>query len=111
MVDFPAFVSHGQMKEYFELYCKKFDLNTHIKLNHEVILVSEPHSSDSSERSDGRWRITTKSHEGHKMWVFDKVVIAIGRFQTPVWPDIEGINKFHGTILHAAEYNPAFSRL
>ena len=85
------------MKEYFELYCKKFDLDKHINLNHEVTMISE------LDEQTG-WRITTKSSEGHKMWLFDKVVVAIGRHISPIWPEIEGIDKFKGTIIHASAY-------
>jgi len=96
-LDYPQFVSHVQLKEYCELYCDKFNLNPVIKLGHEVVELEEI-------KKDTQWRVKTRSKDGSKVWLFDKVVVAIGRHQTPVWPKVQGFDKFKGTLMHASTF-------
>jgi dimethylaniline monooxygenase (N-oxide forming) len=58
-----------------------------------------------------KWVVDTEE-DGPKL--FDKVVLATGINQVPIWPTIEGIERFEGTVTHSRsfkKYELAFSRL
>ena len=103
-LEYPPFVSHVQLKEYCELYCDKFNLNPVIKLGHEVLEAEEV-------KPDTQWRLKTRSKEGTKVWLFDKVVVAVGRHQTPIWPKVQGFDKFKGTLIHSSRFVPQFREM
>lgn len=93
--EYPTFISHTQLKEYCQAYCEKFDLISCIKFGHEVVAMAEI-------KENGGWRVTTTSEDGNKTWLFDKVVITIGRHQTPMWPEIDGLENFKGSLIHSS---------
>ncbi|MFZ4813798.1 MAG: flavin-containing monooxygenase [Phototrophicaceae bacterium] len=48
----------------------------------------------------GRWCIETRDGTIQT----DAVIAATGRFGRPVWPKIDGLDQFTGTVIHAHEY-------
>jgi cation diffusion facilitator CzcD-associated flavoprotein CzcO len=91
--DFPEVLPHDKMKEYLELYCEHNVLKQHIKFGYEVMNLDQ--------MKDDRWQVTTQSAKGTEQWTFDKVILASGRHQTPLWPKVENLEKFKGEIIHA----------
>jgi cation diffusion facilitator CzcD-associated flavoprotein CzcO len=100
-LDYPDFVPHEKTKEYFEAYCDNFGLKKYIKFHHSVVGLVQS--------ATGTWTLSTKSAAGIVEWEFDKVLLATGRHQTPIWPKIEGYENFQGSLTHVATCFPLFS--
>jgi cation diffusion facilitator CzcD-associated flavoprotein CzcO len=97
-LDYPVFPLHQQLKTYFESYCEYFGLFPSIKLEHEVIRAEKI--------GEGKgWRIETSSKYGHETWTFDKLVVSTGRFGVPVFPKVEDLDKFQGSLIHTVAYD------
>ena len=94
------YAPHEKIKEYCDAYCEKFGLKKHIKFRHDVVNLSQT--------SIGKWRLTSKSAGGLTVHLFDKVLLATGRHQTPIWPKIEGLEDFRGSLIHVSKYTPTF---
>jgi dimethylaniline monooxygenase (N-oxide forming) len=90
-------LTHDKVKEYLDAYCEQFDLKRHIKFGHEIVKVEQVAIED-------QWQIITKSDAGLEAWLFDKVVMATGRFQLPLWPQVENLDKFEGELIHSSRY-------
>ena len=57
----------------------------------------------------GRFTVTVRELEHDRMVSeeFDYVVVATGHFSTPNVPDFEGLEGFHGRVLHAHDFRDA----
>lgn len=97
--DYPSHLTHDKFKEYLDAYCKHFDLKRHIRFRHEIVKVEQVGDKN-------QWQITTKSDTGVETWFFDKVVMATGRYQIPIWPHVENLDKFGGELIHASRHQP-----
>ncbi|KAI3535866.1 hypothetical protein CABS01_00809 [Colletotrichum abscissum] len=94
------------IERYLEAYAKEFDLLPHIKFSTKVSKV---------ERDDvnGKWVIHTHNtlpgmETGLQKHVFDRVVLATGIVNTPMMPDIKGIEKFEGEAKHSIEFKDPY---
>lgn len=94
--EFANFMHNRQMLRYFQLYAEKFLLYPHIKLNHEVLSVTQAEDYPST----GRWVVQYKTKEGTKEEIFDGVMICIGHHVKPNLPTFPNQEKFKGTIVH-----------
>jgi dimethylaniline monooxygenase (N-oxide forming) len=95
-LDYPAYVPHEKIKQYLEEYSEKFGLKKHIRFRHDVVRLEQI--------TNGTWQVSTKSTLGIQDWRFDKVILATGRHQTPIWPKIEGLEDFRGSLTHVAKF-------
>lgn len=98
----PPYLTQPEMITYLEKYADKFDLRKHIHFN-ALVLNSERSSTDDT------WLLSVKdlktdSVENQK---YDKVVVATGQYTLPVIPQIPGIEKFCGTVMHSTSYKHA----
>ncbi|GAA2071389.1 flavin-containing monooxygenase [Williamsia deligens] len=78
-----VFPSNRDVLAYLHRYAKAFDLTDRIRLHTRIDLV---------DREDGAWRV---EHSGG-VEMFDRVVIATGRFRAPVIPPVPGLASFTG---------------
>ena len=54
---------------------------------------------------DGRWIVTTETHDSPTTEIFDGVVVANGAYWNPVYPsDVRGRDLFRGVQLHSHSY-------
>ncbi len=94
--------SYGPQEEihrYLQHCAKKYQLNKHIKFDTAVRAL------DFCENT-GLWKITLANGQHAKARA---VVLAIGALNIPQYPEIEGIEKFGGKIMHTAEWDPDYA--
>jgi cation diffusion facilitator CzcD-associated flavoprotein CzcO len=103
--DWPDYVSHHKLLEYFGRYADHFDLRQHIWFGTEVHRL-EP-------VGDGRWHVMIRPQGSGDLRVlrYAAVVIANGHNWHPKLPDYPGLARFRGRTMHAAAYkDPAVLR-
>ncbi|KRE27528.1 dimethylaniline monooxygenase [Mycobacterium sp. Soil538] len=79
-----TFLAAGDIRHYLNRYAQTFGLVDRIRLSSKVFRLS---------RSARGWTVETES--GAEM--FDRVVVASGRFQTPALPTVPGLESFAGS--------------
>ncbi|OAN38958.1 flavin-containing monooxygenase [Mycolicibacterium iranicum] len=79
-----TFLPNEDVLDYLRRYAAMFDLERRIRLSCKVTQVS---------RRGTRWAV---EHEGSTE-LFDKVVIASGRFHAPLVPEVPGLDTFTGS--------------
>ncbi len=99
------FPTAGQIRSYLESYSDHFDLNSHIRLETEVLSVSRRSNTSADSHPGFRVKVrpANKSTEA-KVYIFNFVVICNGVFSEPYIPDFEGMDKFDGTLLHSSQF-------
>ena len=86
----------GQMKTYLNSYCDHFELRRLITLNAEVT---------DMKHVDGRWALSYKQPgQETKVKYFDKILVATGTFTAPKQPELKGVEKFEGKVLHSVQF-------
>ena len=93
---FPDFPSHRQVLGYLESYSSRFGIDRDLHLEHEVV---------SANRHGRRWNLMVKAAGRERSELFDALVVASGRHQTPRWPEIAGRDEFRGQVLHSTSYS------
>jgi dimethylaniline monooxygenase (N-oxide forming) len=90
-----TFLANADVLAYLKRYAQMFGLTGRIRLRSKVTQVRR-----SDTDASGRWIV---EHEGITE-TFDKVVVASGRFQTPVIPAVPGLDTFTGDLGAASTY-------
>ncbi|KFQ44719.1 Dimethylaniline monooxygenase [N-oxide-forming] 4, partial [Nestor notabilis] len=104
--DFPNYLPHSLLMEYFRMYARHFDLLRHIQFKTTVLSVRKHPDFATS----GQWEVVTETDAVHKSHTFDAVMVCTGHFQEPYLPlaSFPGINtRFKGQYLHSREYRDA----
>uniref|UniRef100_A0A914WPE3 Flavin-containing monooxygenase n=1 Tax=Plectus sambesii TaxID=2011161 RepID=A0A914WPE3_9BILA len=111
--DFPPpktasnFMRNTEVLEYLEAYSRHFNLEEHIRFRTEVCNV---HRADDYQ-STGNWIVTSKDLTTNKTQEeeFNAVLVVTGHHVYPNVPDMTGLNKFEGRILHSHDYKDSHS--
>lgn len=102
--EYPNFMHHTKVMEYYNLYADRFNLRKYIRLNMEVISC-EP--ADDFKQS-AKWKLTVENMKTHERETlsFDGVLICIGHHAEPYLPlkDFPDIERFRGTYTHSRTY-------
>ncbi|KAM6080029.1 dimethylaniline monooxygenase [N-oxide-forming] 4-like isoform 2-T6 [Theristicus caerulescens] len=101
--DFPSFLPHGLLLEYFRMYAQHFDLLRHIRFKTTVVSVKKHPDFTTS----GQWDVITETDGVQESHVFDAVMVCTGHYQEPHLPlaSFPGIDtRFKGQYLHSQEY-------
>ncbi|NWJ09952.1 FMO4 monooxygenase, partial [Crypturellus undulatus] len=101
--NFPNFLPHHQLLEYFRMYARHFGLLQHIHFQTTVRSVKKRPDFSTS----GQWDVVTETKTGRESHVFDAVMVCTGRYQEPLLPlaSFPGIEtRFRGQYLHSREY-------
>lgn len=102
--DFPPFMPHNKVLEYFRMYASHFNLLSSIQFNTKVVQVSR---TDDHTKT-GRWTVTTRNlKDGDAEDIsedFDAVMVCSGHHRFPHRPAFEGTSRFKGEIIHSSEY-------
>uniref|UniRef100_A0A8C0B3V9 Flavin-containing monooxygenase n=1 Tax=Buteo japonicus TaxID=224669 RepID=A0A8C0B3V9_9AVES len=104
--DFPSYLPHGLLLEYFRMYSRHFDLLRHIRFRTTVLSVRKRPDFTTS----GQWEVVTETNSIREVHVFDAVMVCTGHFQEPYLPlaFFPGIDThFKGQYLHSQEYKDA----
>ncbi|KAI6772168.1 hypothetical protein HG530_003126 [Fusarium avenaceum] len=100
--EFPMHPPQKDMEKYFESYAQHFDLFPHIELSTSI---------DRIERDEQRqkWRVTAKNAKTgvKEVRTFSRVVVATGMLNTKHIPNVKGLEKFAGDVMHSREFKDA----
>ncbi|NWI56477.1 FMO4 monooxygenase, partial [Calyptomena viridis] len=101
--DFPSYLPHSLLLEYFRMYARQFDLLRHIRFKTTALSVRKRPDFATS----GQWEVVTETDNVHESHVFDAVMVCTGHYQEPYLPldSFPGIDtRFKGQYLHSQEY-------
>ncbi|XP_009460830.1 PREDICTED: dimethylaniline monooxygenase [N-oxide-forming] 4 [Nipponia nippon] len=101
--DFPSFLPHGLLLEYFRMYAQHFDLLRHIRFKTTALSVKKRPDFTTS----GQWDVVTETDGVQESHIFDAVMVCTGHYQEPHLPlaSFPGIDtRFKGQYLHSQEY-------
>jgi cation diffusion facilitator CzcD-associated flavoprotein CzcO len=82
-----------EIQAYFERVADQYGVLPHIRFGEAVARC---------EFTDGRWHLTTES--GHQDEA-DVVIAATGVLHHPRYPNIEGLDRFEGSVFHSARWD------
>ena len=104
--EFPPFMPHTGVMEYFHLYAKNFDLYKHIRLNTKVQNVTR---LAGQAGTSAKWRVcSVRRSDTQEPEVssdtFDAVMICNGHLWNPSVPTFDGIEEFSGRKMHSHAY-------
>jgi thioredoxin reductase len=95
----PLYPGHRTMLAYLERYSEQFDLGSRIKLRTRVVGLAQT--------ANNGWALTYAGEDGieHEE-TFWKVVVASGRFNKPMLPEIPSLTSFTGScgVVHTSQY-------
>jgi dimethylaniline monooxygenase (N-oxide forming) len=92
--DYPTW---QQMHHYLESYCDAFDLTQYIQLSSPITRLS---------RSRDKWALQISPPNSlTRIEYFDKVIVATGTFTKPSQPQLEGVQLFEGSAVHAINFH------
>ncbi|MBA3720786.1 MAG: SDR family NAD(P)-dependent oxidoreductase [Parachlamydiaceae bacterium] len=89
------FYSVEDVNLYLNEYAKKFNLNNYLNFHSEVTKV---------EKSENGWEVEINREGNVKKEFFDGVAMCQGMYWHPHIPQIEGLEKFQGEIIHSGQY-------
>ncbi|TYI39980.1 hypothetical protein ES332_A02G132300v1 [Gossypium tomentosum] len=89
--NFPKYPNKHQFISYLESYAGHFSIQP--RFNQAVQNADYDHIL-------GFWRVKTQDSEYISRWL----IVATGEHAEPVIPDIPGINKFNGSVVHTSSY-------
>ncbi|XP_009998017.1 PREDICTED: dimethylaniline monooxygenase [N-oxide-forming] 4 [Chaetura pelagica] len=101
--DFPSYLPHSLLMEYFRMYAQHFNLLRHIRFKTTVLSVRKRPDFATS----GQWEVVTEANGVKESHVFDAVIVCTGHYQEPYLPltSFPGIKThFKGQYLHSREY-------
>ncbi|KAG0464102.1 hypothetical protein HPP92_020171 [Vanilla planifolia] len=89
--DFPKYPSKDQFISYLESYADAFGIKPRFDFAVECA---------EFDPAIGRWRVRTRGEELLSRWL----VVATGENAEPAMPDLPGLIKFSGEVIHSSEY-------
>ena len=93
--DFSAsYVGPDEIQPYLERSASEFGLDPHLRLATEI--------TRCVYEGQGEWRLTTSTGEEQ---VFDFVINAMGNQHTPIFPAVEGLDRFLGQSFHSTNWD------
>ncbi|XP_059486507.1 senecionine N-oxygenase-like [Neocloeon triangulifer] len=100
-----SYVKSGKVLKYLEDYASQFDLRRLIKFN-RVVLEVLPVKSAEEDKTYPEWKVTTLDIVTSKKEtnLFDGIMVCNGHHSDPEIPEVEGIEKFGGHVMHSHDY-------
>uniref|UniRef100_A0A8C9F015 Flavin-containing monooxygenase n=1 Tax=Pavo cristatus TaxID=9049 RepID=A0A8C9F015_PAVCR len=100
--DFPNYMHHSKIMEYFRMYARRFDLLRHIRFKTSVRRVAKRPDFATT----GRWEVETESEGKQESAIFDAVLVCTGHHSDAHLPlhAFPGLDKFEGWYLHSRDY-------
>lgn len=87
-----------EVLKYLHSYAERFNIKSHIKLNHLVIRVVPVENE--------KWEVIVKDlpNDKYETLIYDLVFVANGHFASPRYPSVPGLDEFKGRTLHSHDY-------
>ncbi|XP_039256346.2 flavin-containing monooxygenase 5-like [Styela clava] len=102
--EFPNFMHHSKIQEYFNLYAERFQLRQHIRFFTRVVSCTTSSGFDNN----GQWKVTQEDVKTGKktIEIYDGVLVCVGRHAVPYFPleDFKGMENFEGKYIHSRDY-------
>ncbi|KAL5559252.1 hypothetical protein UlMin_035463 [Ulmus minor] len=89
--DFPKYPTKDQFISYIESYARHFSIKP--RFNQAV-------QSAEFQPGSGFWRVKTQDFEYISRWL----IVATGENAEPALPEIVGLDRFHGSVVHTSAY-------
>jgi dimethylaniline monooxygenase (N-oxide forming) len=89
-----VFPTADQVRRYLASYVARFGLAPLIRLSTEVVGVS---------RRGAGFEVAVRGPDGPACLVCDFVVVCAGTFSEPYVPEISGVERFRGTVVHSSQ--------
>nr|AAK74069.1 flavin monoxygenase-like protein floozy [Petunia x hybrida] len=89
--NFPKYPTKRQFISYLESYAKHFSINPKYK---QAVQVAE------FDHVSGFWKVQTQNFQYFSKWL----IVATGENAEPVIPNIQGMDKFKGPVMHTSLY-------
>ncbi|OUS27212.1 4-hydroxyacetophenone monooxygenase [Gammaproteobacteria bacterium 45_16_T64] len=89
------FAPQPEIKNYLEHCAEKFTLMPHVRLNNAV-------TSARWDEDNTVWRIQDQHGKQHTATM---IVAGTGGLSTPSYPNLNGVERFEGTIFHSQDWN------
>lgn len=88
-----------EIREYLEHTAQKYGADRFIKLQHEVVQCHW-------HAAAGQWEVRVRGPDGTIFTDSCHVLVsARGLLNTKQWPDIAGLRRFAGEVMHSAAWN------
>ena len=105
--EYPPYMRHDKIIQYFHLYAEAFDLYKHIRFRTKVVDLRKTFDFEAS----GKWEIVFQELNGKnpgedKVEVYDAVMLCVGHHSEPSWPNpkFPGQDEFAGIKIHSHSY-------
>jgi 4-hydroxyacetophenone monooxygenase len=93
------FADRDQLAEYFEDLADEYALREHVQFETDVLEARW-------DEDNARWRLQVRRADGSEETVTARVLIsAVGHFNRPSIPPIEGLDSFAGPCMHTAQWD------
>jgi len=97
------FSPQDEIWKYLERCASQYGLREHIRFGTEVTHLDW-------DESASLWRIRVKAADGSTRTIKAQAVIcAVGQLNRPKFPDIEGLDRFAGPVMHTAQWDHSVS--
>ncbi|XP_054610243.1 flavin-containing monooxygenase 5 isoform X2 [Dunckerocampus dactyliophorus] len=112
--DFPfeeqpsSFLPHQEVRRYLETYCDNYKISPHIRFSTVVEDVKAVVMTTGGEEEQTTWEVISSDGLGcRRTEMFDSVFVCTGHYSDPYIPDVAGLDKFKGQVLHSHAYRSA----
>ena len=94
--NWPIYIPKDKLANWFEAYVESMELN---------YWTGNEFESGAYDETEGRWSVVLRRADGSPREMHPRhVVMATGVSGIPNLPDIPGLKKFAGTVLHSSQY-------
>lgn len=111
--ELPNFMRHNHYMDYIHSYVRHFELEKHLKLEHEIIKCwpewREPDAENSQQHIKWLAQMRHLRTTEQFLYQFDRLMVAAGHHNIPFEPVYEGQHQFKGEILHSARLKDILS--
>ncbi|XP_033007220.1 dimethylaniline monooxygenase [N-oxide-forming] 5-like isoform X1 [Lacerta agilis] len=100
--EYPNYMHHSKVMDYFRMYAEHFDLLKHIRFKACVCSIKKRPDFPIT----GQWEVVSEIYGKQESAIFDAVLVCTGHHIDPYFPlDLfPGVEKFKGKIMHSREY-------
>ena len=93
--NWPVYIPKDKLANWFEAYAEAMELNVWTKTEFR---------GGSHDEAEGRWTVTVERNGETRTLKPRHIVMATGVSGIPNHPDIAGLERFGGTVLHSSRY-------
>lgn len=96
--NYPRVPSGEELQAYFENYAKDYNVYDKVRFNTSITHLEQ--------QQNNRWVVhyTDQQTGSSAQKIFDFIVVANGLYFDPFIPELPGLEKFKGNIIHSSEY-------